>query len=64
MNAKVLRFPVKQTQTDDELIDLQDWDWEAFKDVFDAIAIAEGEEYAWKMIHTLWKMRAGELDGK
>ena len=47
-------------QNDNEMLDISDWAWSDFKLVFDTLAPTWGVESAWKVIHVIWKMRAGE----
>ena len=44
-----------------ELLDIREWEWSDFKLVHDTIAPMLGEECAWKMLHALWQVRAGEV---
>ncbi len=56
-SKKVIQFPIKLNE---EMLDVGEWGWEEFKCLFEAIAPIEGEERAWKTIHAIWQIRAGE----
>ena len=59
MSKKIIEFPVNRDDND-EMLELKDWDWSAFKALYDTIAPERGEEAAWRTIHAIWQLRAGE----
>ena len=44
----------------EEMLDLCEWTWSDFKVMFDAIASMWGADCAWRVLHIVWKTRAGE----
>jgi|GEM_PF-6479900 len=47
-------------QQNNETLDIREWRWDDFMRVFDAVSALLGAEDAWKMVHVLWRIRAGE----
>lgn len=46
----------------DEMMCITDWDWCDFKLLYDTVVNGVGEENAWKLIHQVWQLRAGEIN--
>ena len=52
MAGKVIPFP-------EQMMDVAEWTWSDFRDVWKAIASKQGEDTAWKVIYEIWRHRAG-----
>ena len=45
----------------EEMLDLNDWTWETFRDAFKQFVEMFGnEDMAWRIIYETWQIRAGE----
>lgn len=42
--------------------DVDNWGWTDFRNAWRQIAEDEDDDYAWRVIYDLWRMRAGEVD--
>jgi len=47
---------------DDIGYDVDNWGWVDFRDAWQQIAAEEDDDYAWRVIYDLWRMRAGEVE--
>ena len=47
---------------DDIGYDVDNWGWVDFRNAWRQIAADEDDDYAWRVIYDLWRMRAGEVD--
>ena len=47
---------------DDIGYDVDNWGWMDFRDAWQQIAAEEDDDYAWRVIYDLWRMRAGEVE--
>lgn len=43
-------------------LDYNNWGWVDFRDAWQQIAAEEDDDYAWRVIYDLWRMRAGEVE--
>jgi hypothetical protein len=46
----------------DHDLDYNNWGWVDFRDAWQQIAAEEDDDYAWRVIYDLWRMRAGEVE--
>ena len=42
--------------------DVDNWGWVDFRNAWQQIATDEDDDYAWRVIYDLWRMRAGEVE--
>ena len=47
---------------DDIGYDVDNWGWVDFRNAWQQIATDEDDDYAWRVIYDLWRMRAGEVE--
>ncbi|OPX89464.1 MAG: hypothetical protein A4E53_01541 [Pelotomaculum sp. PtaB.Bin104] len=53
--------PFTRTPKED-MLPLQEWEYSDFKLLFDQLRETYNEDEAWKTIHRIWQIRAGEIE--
>lgn len=41
---------------------VEEWQWQDFKATWEALEVMYDADTAWRMIHEVWRLRAGEVE--
>ena len=47
---------------EEALVPLEAWQWTDFRDAWEELAKTEDADFAWRVLFTLWQLRAGEIE--